>query len=83
MARGASEMSTKYYTVRVDGKSWTKDAVTADYYTARGCEVLPARRLGDLDVWMSGRKVAVLFASQKEAAAYAMFKLVNAAACAA
>lgn len=62
---------SKFYSVRIDKKSWTKDAVGVDFFTSRGCEVAPARRVGDLDVWMQGKKVAILFSSKSAAASYA------------
>lgn len=69
-----------FYPVRIDGQSWTKDQVSAEEFTKRGFELLPARRVGKLDAWLDSHKVAILFETKQEAAAYAMYKMVSKAA---
>jgi hypothetical protein len=63
-------MQTKYYSVRVDGQSWTKDAVDASEFTNRGYTIQPSRRIGDASLFSDGRLVAHLFASKASAAAF-------------
>jgi hypothetical protein len=67
-----TEMTTKYYAVRADKKSWTKDATTIEDFTKRGYRVQKSRLNGDFDVFSADgiHKVATLFASKLEAARF-------------
>lgn len=60
----------KFFSVRVDRQSWTKDAIDPTEFTNRGYSVKPSRSVGEFDVFMDMRKVAILFASKAAAAAY-------------
>ena len=60
----------KFFSVRVDGKSWTKDEVTVQDLTGHGFSVKESRSTGDMDVFMDGYLVTKLFRTKADAAAY-------------
>jgi hypothetical protein len=49
-------------------KSWSKDALTVDSFEQLGYKVQKSRLDGDMQVFMDGRPVALLFKSKTEAA---------------
>lgn len=54
------------YSVSLNG-TWTNDGkATKAFFEAKGCVVNPARLIGDFDVFVSGKKVAVIFNSQAD-----------------
>lgn len=61
-------MTTKYYAVCMNKKSWSKDALTIESFEERGYKVQNSRLDGDMQVFMDGRPVALLFKSKAEAA---------------
>lgn len=66
---------TLYYSVRLDRKSWTKEAVGVDFFERRGAVVKPSRSdVGNMDVFIDGRLAAKLFRSKLAASIYALGK---------
>ena len=59
-----------FYAVSINRQVWTQGEVTIEALQARGFEVCAARRIGAHDVFHNGRKVATLFVTKAEAAAY-------------
>lgn len=63
-----------YYSVSINKEFWTAEKVTEQEFIQKGFSIQSSRRYGDKDVFMNGRKVAVLFKSKKEAATFAFSK---------
>ena len=61
-------MTTKYYAVCLNKKSWSTEAVTVESFEQRGYKIQASRLDGDMQVFMDGRAVALLFKSKAEAA---------------
>lgn len=61
-------MTTKYYAVCMNKKSWSKDTLTVESFEQRGYKVQNSRLDGDMQVFMDGYPVALLFKSKTEAA---------------
>lgn len=64
----AHTATQKYFSVRADGRVWSKDAITVGEFQKRGFSVKQSRSIGDMDVFADGQKVATLFLTKAEAA---------------
>lgn len=58
-----------FYSVTINGKSWSRDAIAAAEFQRRGYTVAPARLIGDSSLFdADGHLVAHLFANRRDAA---------------
>lgn len=58
----------QYFSVRVDGRVWSKDPISVAEFEKRGFTVSDSRSIGDKDVFADGQKVATLFITKGDAA---------------
>jgi regulator of replication initiation timing len=64
------ELEMKFYAVRVDKKSWTKETVTIEEHKEKGFDVKESRKDGIYNVYSGGFHVSTLFPSKAQAMAY-------------
>jgi hypothetical protein len=64
----SNEFDGKYYSVRIDKKSWSKDPIKESSFTDKGYTVKESRRGdSDKDVFAEGKLIAKLFIKRSDA----------------